>query len=366
MYIPALPPPHLRMPNIVLRPDIASGRGLTSDDAQVACLAEAAERYSAQFRGDEKRVRARARDLPHAAILPSEALQISGGQWGNRKEWNERHERDEWIPEPFDIDEEIEWFEGWSLTREHPVYLPMSLYFRNYGPPGTRWIGDAGSDGCAAGCAAGSGREDAIGSALLELIERDAVSIWWYNKIKLPRLNPQSFADPVCDRIVESLEGTGRHVWCHDIRTDFGVPVVIAIASAQDGSWHWGASAHFDVEVAFRKSWMELYQLADAPTRPGPPPEWQNSEEEEDPRCAEGNVYANSGEYIRALADQQIDVHAFDLTREDVGVTVYRVVAPGMRHTNPRFAPGRLYDVPVRLGWLLHPRNEPDLRQYAP
>lgn len=50
-----------------------------------------------------------------------------------------------------------------------------------------------------------------------------------------------------------------------------------------------------------------------------------------------------------------------DQTRADVGMTVVKVVVPGLRHFWARFAPGRLYDVPVRMGWLKEPLEEEDL-----
>jgi ribosomal protein S12 methylthiotransferase accessory factor len=40
---------------------------------------------------------------------------------------------------------------------------------------------------------------------------------------------------------------------------------------------------------------------------------------------------------------------------------VVKVVVPGLRHFWPRFAPGRLFDVPVRLGRLPRPTAYADL-----
>jgi len=37
------------------------------------------------------------------------------------------------------------------------------------------------------------------------------------------------------------------------------------------------------------------------------------------------------------------------------------VIVPGLRHFWARFAPGRLYDVPVQLGWLPQPLAEEEL-----
>jgi ribosomal protein S12 methylthiotransferase accessory factor len=44
-----------------------------------------------------------------------------------------------------------------------------------------------------------------------------------------------------------------------------------------------------------------------------------------------------------------------DQTRPDIDLPVVRVVVPGLRPFWSRFAPGRLFDVPVRLGRLDEP-----------
>ena len=52
---------------------------------------------------------------------------------------------------------------------------------------------------------------------------------------------------------------------------------------------------------------------------------------------------------------QGLDFLVLDQTRPDIEVPVVRVVVPGLRHFYRRFAPGRLYDVPVKLGWRDRP-----------
>jgi ribosomal protein S12 methylthiotransferase accessory factor len=47
-----------------------------------------------------------------------------------------------------------------------------------------------------------------------------------------------------------------------------------------------------------------------------------------------------------------LEVLLLDQTRPDIGLPVVKVIVPGMRHFWARFAPGRLYDVPARLGWV--------------
>jgi ribosomal protein S12 methylthiotransferase accessory factor len=55
-----------------------------------------------------------------------------------------------------------------------------------------------------------------------------------------------------------------------------------------------------------------------------------------------------------------------DQTRPDIEVPVVRVIVPGLRHFYRRFGPGRLYDVPVKLGWRDAPLPESELTPFLP
>ena len=61
-----------------------------------------------------------------------------------------------------------------------------------------------------------------------------------------------------------------------------------------------------------------------------------------------------------------LDFLVLDQTRTDIEAPVVRVIVPGLRHFYRRFAPGRLYDVPVKLGWLERPRPEDELNPIHP
>jgi len=56
-----------------------------------------------------------------------------------------------------------------------------------------------------------------------------------------------------------------------------------------------------------------------------------------------------------------MEMLALDQTRPDIGMPVVKVIVPGLRHFWARFAPGRLYEVPARLGWLPRPLTEEQL-----
>ena len=63
----------------------------------------------------------------------------------------------------------------------------------------------------------------------------------------------------------------------------------------------------------------------------------------------------------KIVEDLGMEFLVLDQSRPDVGLPVARVVVPGLRHFWSRFAPGRLYDVPVKMGWISKPTAECDL-----
>ncbi len=69
---------------------------------------------------------------------------------------------------------------------------------------------------------------------------------------------------------------------------------------------------------------------------------------------------------MRTVKQAGMDFLVLDQTRPDIEVPVARVIVPGMRHFYIRFAPGRLYDIPVKLGWLERPRTEAELNPVQP
>ena len=64
---------------------------------------------------------------------------------------------------------------------------------------------------------------------------------------------------------------------------------------------------------------------------------------------------------VAAVENVGSEVLILNQTRPDVGLSVAKVLAPGMRHFWQRFAPGRLFDVPVKLRWQETATSEGDL-----
>ena len=64
---------------------------------------------------------------------------------------------------------------------------------------------------------------------------------------------------------------------------------------------------------------------------------------------------------VDILSTLGLEVLVHDQTRPDLGLSVVKTIVPGLRHFWARYAPGRLYDVPVQMGWLKEPSTEEDL-----
>ena len=69
---------------------------------------------------------------------------------------------------------------------------------------------------------------------------------------------------------------------------------------------------------------------------------------------------------VRLAKREGLDFLVLDQTRPDIEVPVVRVIVPGLRHFYRRFAPGRLYDVPVKLGLRDRPLSENELNPIHP
>ncbi|MET9628465.1 TOMM precursor leader peptide-binding protein [Lentzea sp. NPDC006480] len=364
-----------------LRAD-TGGKGVTPLDAEVGALCEAVERRSGAFAGDEALVRASYRALGEAAIHPDAVQHFHPLQFSGRDAWNAGHSSFQHVAAPFDEDEVMDWTPLWSLTERRHKLLPTGmLYFGAPCPPSVT----ANSNGCAAG----SSLEDAVLQGLLELIERDAVAIWWYNVTPVPGMDLDSFHDPWIDELRAVHAGLGREVWLLDVTADLGVPVMVALSRRTDGPREdimLGCGAHLDPRLAARRAltelnqcmplvcepvdlgrfdtdmrtWFEHTRLADHP--------WLAPDPAEPARDVFHHGYTHRQDLlddIRAIQDtleaEGMELLVLDQTRPDIGLPVVRVVVPGLRHFWSRFAQGRLYDVPVQLGRLARPRRYDEL-----
>jgi ribosomal protein S12 methylthiotransferase accessory factor len=355
------------------------GKGSTAEQAEASALMEAIERYSGIFQGDEVRLTRRFTDFAEGeAILPNDVQLFSEEQFRTRllPQSDDSHP----TPPPLDPSEKIEWSPAWSLRDQRFRYLPTGLMYFFYR--------DAHTD--SNGCAAGNTLEEAIVQGFLELVERDGYAIWWYNQMRRAELDLDQFDDSYVRDLRRQFAEAGRKVWVLDVTSDLGVPTYVAIMHwMTDGheNIEFGSGAHFDRRIALLRALTELNQFlaigmmggasGEKPTLDGVTPlRLENypflipAENPVVPPAPDLKLADNSRGQVEACVDVArqagYDFLVLDQTRPDVGVSVVRVIVPGLRHFYRRFGPGRLYDIPVKLGLLDRPRLEAELTPFLP
>ncbi len=383
----AMLPDNLKMLKLGLR-SMSAGKGKTEIQAKVSALCEAIERYSGLFKGDVFRTRSSYNTLGKQAIHPNDCMQFSDRQYKNRETLNARESRFNYVTERLDDDTVISWTPVWSLSGKHCKYLPTSyLYFypkKLDEPDFCR--GDSN------GNASGNTLEEAILQGFFELVERDAVALWWYNRIKKPGVDLASFEEPYFADQIDYYKTLDREIWALDLTSDLRIPTFAGLSRKMIGDTEnitVGFGSHFDPKIALQRALTEMNQSLNFAK--GFEENSDHSKMDDEMVHWYGNATLDNQPYLVADENQThsmltdysllstddfledvrtcqrivenlgMEMFVLDQTRAETGLSVVKVIVPGLRHFWERFAPGRLYDVPVKMGWLENPTPEEEL-----
>jgi bacteriocin biosynthesis cyclodehydratase domain-containing protein len=368
----------------------SSGKGISEIQARTSALCEAIERYSGELTGGELRVTRALRDWREGeAYHPNDVMLFSSRQYTEREVWNKKGSRFNLVPELLDDITPIDWTPLWSLTAKRHKFLPTQLIY--YGAPSRAGDNTCYAIGCSNGNAAGNSLEEAILQGFFELVERDAVAVWWYNRLRKPGVSVDRYGDPFLLELTQHyLNHYRRETWALDLTSDLDIPVFAAVSKVSEGKEErllFGLGCHLDPRIALQRSFTEMNQMrAIALTSDGdsrlddratlewfrhatvanqphmaPDPD-QPSRQFDDFSVQHSGEFLQDIEYCcRIIEARGMEMLVLDQTRADVGMPVVKVVVPGLRHFWARFAPGRLYDVPVKMGWLNRPLKESEL-----
>lgn len=372
----------------------SGGKGLSREQSRASAIGESLERYSGIMQGYEYRMQSTYNKLSaqNQAIHPNDCMLFSDEQYAQRDVINNLDFRFHYIPTPLDPDEAIDWTPVWSLTHNEFKYIPTSYCYYNYWPA-TRYK----SAFCWAdsnGNASGNTLEEAVLQALMELIERDAVGIWWYNRIQRPAIDLESFNDPRFIAVRDHYASINRDVWLLDISSELNIPTVAAISRRNDGVGDQillGYGTHLDPKIAASRALTEMSELLGSlsieygahedPLEFDDPnmTSWMKTATVEEQWYLKPNPDLPAHSYhsfaqqwnhdlrddillcVDILREKGLEVFLLDQTRPDIGLNVVKMFVPGLRHFWSRLAKGRLYDVPVGQGWLEEPTPEDNL-----
>jgi ribosomal protein S12 methylthiotransferase accessory factor len=272
----------------------------------------------------------------------------------------------------------LSWCRATRLIDGGEAWLPADICLRrpssqrDFAPPSPLSIGSA----------AGPSRDAAALHGLLELIERDATSLWWRGGQLARSIPPQHAAAAVAENLLRQLRhgaAMQRRTWLLDITTDIAVPCIVAVSCREDGSgFAFGLAARPALETAVRSAIVEMCQLelADAVVAA------KRSERGDDALNAQDRIHLQRAaidadqcrllqpvaEYaahlpiraieagvifeliVQRLGELGIETFSLDLTRQRFAVPVVRVIAPGLQLEPSEIVTARLQDMIAHTG----------------
>ena len=360
-----------------------AGVGLSEPAATVRAKAEALERYCACVLTDDQFIRASANELGSAALDLSTIPRCSANELSNPR--CPLLLPDKAVP--------IRWVKGISLFDGRQVYLPVIMIYLYAGieGPGERiWFP------ISTGCAAHTTLESALLAGILEVVERDAISLTWLQQLPLPRLE----LDHVSGELASFLERYQRackelEYMFFDATTDVGLPTVYGLQLSPANkrvTTLVSCSTSLDPAAAVMGSIREMAAGRIAFRQPRPTPESL----EEFTEIFHGASYmaraeqagafdflvhsgrtrllsempgmsnADSRQGLRRVLDRlkqkQLEAFAVDLSTDEAlraGMRVVRVLIPRLQplafHYRARYlAHPRLYEGPKQMGYPVH------------
>ncbi len=372
---------------------MSGGKGASEIQAKVSGLCEAIERYAGLCTGHEYAVRGSFQQLAPAAIHPNDCLGFSPTQFAHREAWNQSQAQSRCvlITHPFDETAEYAWTPLYSLTHDRLRYLPTAYCY--YGHPEfkhSKWCAPDSN-----GSAAGNTFEEALLQGFFELVERDAVAIWWYNRIPRPAVPLASIPLPYVQAVAAYYASQQRDLWVLDISHDLPVTTLACLSRRTDGPCEdllLGFGAHSDPQIALLRAITEVNQFlpsvslrnADGSTRylfgdDLAKTWWRTAKLSDHPYLAphgerpwsqlvdrsRDDLKADVDDCIALCRDRDLELLVLDQTLPDIGLSVVKTVVPDLCHFWRRLGKARLYQVPVQLGWLPAPLAEDQLNPHS-
>lgn len=272
----------------------------------------------------------------------------------------------------------LTWVEATSLVDHRRVRFPSELVLRR---PPVRRTGSRQAE--SNGVGAGPTIEDAQLSGLLEVIERDAVALWWFGGLGSKEVLWRSPDDEqLRNRLASLRDRSSRPHWFLDLTTDVGVPVVGCISSDGEGrAVVAGFSASADMAGAIEAAFLEMCQMevglelalakfASNPDRKPLPQDqvWMDRYNRLNiinfPRLRQAGGPGPGGlgpadpeagyrpldNVVRKLHRSGFTPYFVDITRSEIAVPVARMLVPGLQSAKPDWMTRRLFEVAARFG----------------
>jgi len=307
---------------------VYNGKGATPTEAKVSAMMEGLERYSAELRDRELKIES----YSHldSALDPRELI----------------------LPEGAQHDAMIPWISGWDIMNDEEIMVPANAVFHPL-PAEYKSLFRTNTSGLASGNAI----EEAVFHGLAEVIERDAWALVEATRRAAPLI--RDVEDDQARGLLDKFAAAEVDVYLRDITSDVGVPTCAAASDdvrLRDPTLlTTGMGTHTSAVVAVLRALTEVAQsrltqihgaredatLADFRKQIGYDRtkklnrRWFEASEEKSfakIKSFESDDFLLDIKYmLKKLEEEGLDrVVVVDLTREEIGLPVVRVIVPGL------------------------------------
>ena len=344
------------------------GKGISHRQSQISALSEAVERIASQYHGNEPKIFSKASELEGRYVSVEDLTSFSDNQYNvfesalQSENLNQIHQCEPYADDP------IHWTHGWSLLSGDKIYLPFNFCYANT-PFEDRFTNFFHNGGSAGNCL-----EEAVLQGMFELIERDAVAIWWYNRLECPRVDYSCVSEKLLKQIEQQLLPE-YDVWVLDLTQDIQVPVMCAVTHHKvTGEFALGFGCHLDGVISCQRALTEVFQLIEIKDSNTSPFHLSQIQAEpyifgqietckalEQSKIISDDIKDDIDFCLAEIEQLGLDVIAINNSRAALKLSSVKVIIPGLCHIFPYFGLRRLYDVPVQLGYFDQPKQEAEL-----
>ena len=323
---------------------VYAGKGATVEQARASAMMEGFERYSAEKQD-----------------IDQEKISIS--TYNEIKNESVLNPNDLLLPKSFENQniemQKLEWIEAEEIISESPILVPANAVFHPYIP--NREIKPSAMamfKGNTNGLASGNVIEEAVLHGIFEVVERDAWSIFELTKRNKKQIDLDTIENETVSELVEKFTSQGIKIKLMDITADLKIPTIVASADdtvLKDAALlTLGVGTHLNPEIAAIRALSEVAQSratqihgtredtvrADFMRKAG----YENMkrtnkdyfvEEDEKINLSDienkitGSIKRDIEVSIEEVQKAGLDkVIYYDLTREEIGVNVARVIIP--------------------------------------
>jgi ribosomal protein S12 methylthiotransferase accessory factor len=271
----------------------------------------------------------------------------------------------------------LSWFAAIRIADGDKVRLPADLCLRR--PTGLQEF--VPPFPLSTGSAAGTSWDAAALHGLLELIERDAASLWWRGG-RFGRAVPPSIEADTEQLLRELRSGasSSRRSWLLDITTDLGIPCIAALSCRPDGrGLAFGLASRLTLQAAARSAVFELCQIelayavieakraerGDAALNARDRVHMQRANAIDADRCALLRPVAGRADHlsidpsdkvlalqalVRCLQETGVSAYGLDLTRARFAIPVARIMTPALQGEPSQIVTRRLANTIAQTG----------------